>query len=134
MDRVVFGRDSLLRFQLSQNPSNRMAYEYLIAHCLLRKRLDVANEYLRGYRQFGYATMPEHWAEALLLVGPRSPDAAWIRARGISENTLLRAGRLCGAMHAARGERRALAQDAAERLPGSYYVYFLSEGASGARD
>ncbi|HDQ44635.1 MAG TPA: hypothetical protein ENN17_03935 [bacterium] len=70
LDRNRFSRnlDALVRL----NPSNRMAFEYWMALQLLTRNLDAFTERLDHARALGYAVLPGHWEEALLLCLLRS--------------------------------------------------------------
>lgn len=69
--------EQILVHLLNQDPTNRMAFEYLMAHHLLTRDLPkVASTVLR-LRQFGETEVPRHWEEALMLY------AYELRARNI---------------------------------------------------
>jgi hypothetical protein len=52
---------------LRQNPNNRAAFEYLMAHYLLTVNLDAFVHYFQGARSLGYSEIPTHCEEALVL-------------------------------------------------------------------
>lgn len=52
---------------LLQNPKNKMAYEYLMAHSLLSRDLRTFARFLPKYTDFDYHRMPRHFQEALLV-------------------------------------------------------------------
>ncbi|MBN2583712.1 MAG: hypothetical protein JXL80_11655 [Planctomycetes bacterium] len=61
-------RDDLERL-LKSNPNNRMAFEYLVADCLLdhpMRGLPVLVRHLDGFKTLGYKKLPRHVQEALL--------------------------------------------------------------------
>ena len=52
---------------LHQNRTNRMAFEYLMAHYLLTRQLDNFLHYLPAAKAFNYPEIPAHYEEALLV-------------------------------------------------------------------
>jgi hypothetical protein len=52
---------------LSRNKTNKMAFEYLMAHYLLNGQLDKFVENLPRLDDFGYENIPRHYQEAILL-------------------------------------------------------------------
>lgn len=59
--------DQVLIQCLRQNRSNRMAFEYLMAHYLLTRELDSFVRYLPGAKSMSYQEIPTHYEEALLI-------------------------------------------------------------------
>jgi hypothetical protein len=58
--------ESLLLKLLDDNPHNRMAFEYLMAHYMLRGKLEKFVKNLARLNDFGFRRMPRHYEEALL--------------------------------------------------------------------
>jgi len=53
---------------LESNPKNRMAFEYLMAYCMLQRDLEKVKWCMDNYyRNFNYPSIPTHYEEALLL-------------------------------------------------------------------
>jgi hypothetical protein len=48
-------------------PGNRMAFDYLIASCLVSGNIQEAVNYIPRFREAGYERLPKNWAEALIL-------------------------------------------------------------------
>ncbi len=59
--------EPLLRQLLYRNGTNRMAFEYLMAHYLTRLQIDKVIEALPAFELFGYRQLPRHIEEAVLL-------------------------------------------------------------------
>jgi len=59
---------------LEQHPENRMAFEYLMAFYLLDGRLMNLYTVLDRFSKYGYARLPYHVQEAILLLKTLSPD------------------------------------------------------------
>lgn len=60
--------DSMLGLLLRHNPKNRMAFEYLLAHALLRKDLERFMRYYPLGKELGYDHIPLSFQEALIFV------------------------------------------------------------------
>lgn len=58
--------EELLSLCLTQNPGNRMAFEYLMAHYMLARRSEKLAEMTPLLDRLGYRRIPRHWEEALL--------------------------------------------------------------------
>ena len=59
--------ETMLQQCLSENPRNRLAFEYLMAHYLLSQQLDKFQLNLPRLERMGYREVPRHYQEALLL-------------------------------------------------------------------
>jgi len=62
-DRPEAALESLLK----DNKHNRMAFEYLMAYCLLTGELDRFYSNIKGLKDLGYPHLPRHYQEALLI-------------------------------------------------------------------
>lgn len=80
-----------LKLLLRSNPANRMAFEYLMAHYLLKKDLEGFAGQLDKISNFEYSALPKSYEEALLVYRILN-DTANINLGGleISENTMRR--------------------------------------------
>jgi hypothetical protein len=68
-----------LEESVRRNPANRMAFEYLIAACLLNRDLDGIIQHLSGFRERRYPQLPRLVEEAVLIYAAatgRRPDCA----------------------------------------------------------
>jgi len=61
-------KDMMLGILFSQNKENRMAYEYLMAYCLLTKDLQHFMQYIPMGRALNYSVIPTSYQEALIYV------------------------------------------------------------------
>jgi hypothetical protein len=59
--------EPLLRQCLHSNRTNRMAFEYLMAHCLLSREPEKVVNELPRLDELGYTSIPRHYEEAVLL-------------------------------------------------------------------
>lgn len=68
-------QDMMLGILIQQEPTNRMAYEYLMAYYLLNKDLPHFMQHVGRGKAIGYSTMPVSYQEAALYVwGLQSTD------------------------------------------------------------
>lgn len=61
-------KDMMLGVLFSQNKENRMAYEYLMAYCLLTKDLQHFMQYIPLGKSLNYKAIPNSYQEALMYV------------------------------------------------------------------
>ncbi|MDR1259639.1 MAG: DUF6057 family protein [Tannerellaceae bacterium] len=61
-------KDMMLGLLLGQDPSNRPAYEYLMAYCLLTKDMERFSLYYPLGRDIHYRTIPKSYQEALIYI------------------------------------------------------------------
>ena len=73
-----FDLETMLEQLLERNPHNRMAFEYLMARCLLTRQLDRMVANLHRLDDFDYPHLPLHCEEALVIylesTGSQEPD------------------------------------------------------------
>jgi hypothetical protein len=61
-------KDMMLGILLQQSPSNRFAYEYLMAYCLLTKDIEHFYRYYPMGEHIGYRSLPKSYQEALMYI------------------------------------------------------------------
>jgi len=61
-------KDMMLGVLFNQNKENRMAYEYLMAYCLLTKDLQHFMQYIPLGKSLNYKSIPNSYQEALMYV------------------------------------------------------------------
>ncbi len=81
--------EMLLRL-LHNNPHNRVAFDFLMAHYLLNLRHDQILRRVPVLGEFGYDRMPRHMEEAVLMHAKLTGDQLDLRGRQISSATLQR--------------------------------------------
>lgn len=81
--------EMLLRL-LHNNPHNRVAFDFLMAHYLLNLRHDQILRRVPVLGEFGYDRMPRHMEEAVLMHAKLTGDRLDLRDRQISSATLQR--------------------------------------------
>jgi len=124
--------EEFLDLCLDNNPGNRMAFEYLMAHYLLTRQPKNLTENMGLLDRFGCRGIPRHWEEAVLSYTRktgRTPTTFGIRS--ISPETATRFERFLAvaAMYQADPDkmRKALMKDF-----GDTYWFFEMFGRSGA--
>jgi hypothetical protein len=75
-EAVLTGNPSLLQLDvlLQRNPKNKMAFEYMIAYHLLAGNMQDIVNHLPDFKPLGYAELPTHVQEALLIIASQTPN------------------------------------------------------------
>lgn len=120
-----FPTEMLLTESLRTGGTNRMAFEFLIAHLLLNQRVDALLSRLPDFKANGFARLPRHVSEAVLLHQTLHPDspvnlAGWKIPDEISARF--------EQYRSATRERSAAAAALAHRF-GDTFWYFAQSGA-----
>lgn len=89
MLRLKDQQDNVL-LMLQSNPSNRVAYEYMIAWFMLERNLDKVAEEIAGMKSLGYAKIPDHIEEAALYIAAVTGSSSVSDSLKISKSTLQR--------------------------------------------
>lgn len=80
----------LLKALLTSNPTNQMAFEYLMAYDLMELDLKKAGEHLKLLDNFNYARIPRSYEEALLLYQQVARVRVELKGRTIRPETVER--------------------------------------------
>jgi len=111
---------------LESNPKHRMAFEYLMAYCMLERDLKKVKWCMDNYyRNFDYPAIPTHYEEALLLyknVYDSGPD--FFTQYPISSATRDRYDRYMLAVNAARNSKRKFEQF--QKQFGNTFWYYMN--------
>ena len=125
------GMDVELRRLIEANEGNRMALEYLTAHCLLTSDLDGVMACLeRGLAGAHYDGLPTHCAEAIVIQAGPAGRPFEVGGLTVDESTAALGRRASEILAQYRRDRRRLAEAMASAMPGSYFRYFYT-GQSG---
>jgi len=118
--------ESMLLHLLDANRTNQMAFEYLMAHYLLSRRVDRLGAEIRRLNDFGYREIPRHWEEALLILelnkGQAQPD---LQGRGIRAETRARFQEFSAAITRGDFESEAGRLELRRRFGDTYWHYYL---------
>jgi len=109
---------------LKSNPKNRMAFEYMMAYCMLQKDLEKVKWCMDNYyHNFDYPSIPTHYEEALVLYKiaiDKDPDL--FTKYPISDATQERYNRYMQAVNVARGGEHKFEQFR-KRFDNTYWFY-----------
>ncbi len=129
-DHPMTELDTLLKI----NSSNRMAFEYRVAHELLSRKLGGLHTRLASLNRIGYQAIPRHVAEALLglwaVSGKRDMPAAF---KYIRPETMQRFRDFNQALGKYRGDRTMAEINLRQRF-GDTYWYYMFYGPGTAKD
>jgi hypothetical protein len=118
--------DEQMQWLLRHNRHNRMAFEYLMASYLLTKQLERVVELLPRLADFGYAQIPRHYEEALLVYADaKGLDASGIVGRDISERTRRRFERFKRILEQSWYDRSVAFNVLQREFADSYFLYFF---------
>ena len=99
--------DQMLRQCLDANPNNRLAFEYLLAHCLLTSDMDGFGELASRFHEF-YPILPTHVEEGLVVYRQVKGDwPAGLGAHRISAETERRFAQFLATLAQHQNDRRA---------------------------
>lgn len=126
---TVNNEQALLRL-LKENPDNKMAFEFLMAHYLRNVRPDKVVENLQHLERFGYGRIPRHFQEAILVHASRTSGLPPRIEREMAPETRTRASMFSEIVTSSRSREEAM-QRAAEAGLGDSYFFYYSYGKSG---
>ena len=109
---------------LKSNPKNRMAFEYMMAYCMLQKDLEKVKWCMDNYyHNFDYPSIPTHYEEALVLYKIAiDKDPGLFTKYPISDATQERYNRYMQAVNVARGGEHKFEQFR-KRFDNTYWFY-----------
>lgn len=121
---LVLDYEAALLRLLDQNPDNRMAFEFLMAHYLCTARPDKVVENLPRLRRFGYCRIPRHFQEAMLLEAGRSGRFPETGELALDPATLARAKEFFEILKSTPNRERALRKAIEAGFGDSYFCYY----------
>jgi hypothetical protein len=111
---------------VEENPSNRMAFEYLIASLLIQGQIDSLDRHIEGLRALNYQRIPKLFEEALLLhafVTHKDPD---LRGYAISAGTTASINEFFTILYSKYGgQTRDAYDELVNRFGDSFFFYFF---------
>jgi hypothetical protein len=122
--------EGMLTQLLESRPDNRMAYEYLMAYYLLTRNLGKFMVHVGRVADMGYAELPVHYEEALLLYGALAMKDVGLPGYEIRPETADRLKEFLTAVDAYGEDRVGARRALAARYHDSYefYYYFAPQG------
>ncbi len=141
--RKITATGDLYLILLEKNKLNRMAFEYLMAWYLLNGRLEDFIQNLNRLEDFGYADVPRHYAEAVLLYTGITGRIVDLHGRKINMQTVSRFASFMQRTQSYKYHLQNIFKGAANDtgdfdnlsdmynlrdFEGTYYYYYLSVG------
>jgi hypothetical protein len=114
-----------IRQLLTENPRNRMAYEYGVAWLLLSKDLPGFVQLFNTYHNQVESRIPRHYEEAILLAKALNRGTADLGARSISQEAGERFTSFMKALQPFGRDTAAARKSLRKGFGDSYYYYFL---------
>ena len=113
----------LLLNLLDKNRQNRMAFEYLMAWCLLNRQLDKLTQNLDRLNDFDYSEIPRHYEEALLIYTAMTGKQINLGDRQISLESRQRYKDFMETFNRYEGNKQAAFNELAGNYGDSYLFY-----------
>ena len=117
--------EGMLLALLAQEPTNRMAFEYLMADYLLTNRLDKIVEYIARLKGLGYEMVPDHYGEAILLYEDQTKTQVDLHGLKHTPRALQRHQQFNRLIQTYRGRPGALEAALQRELPDSYIRHYF---------
>jgi len=121
-----------LRQLLTENPRNRMAYEYGMAWLLLNKNLAGFVQLFNTYHHGVESRIPRHYEEAILLAQAQNPGAVNLGVRSVSQESRDQFASFMKALQPLGRDMATARKSLRKGFGDSYYYYFFLSG-SGVR-
>jgi hypothetical protein len=111
---------------LMENPKNKMAFEYRVAHELLTCLLGGLPKHLQMLNNFGYTQIPRHLEEALLIFGVMSKKREMPPIfRYIRQETFQRFKDFNQVLAKYNGDRAAAKNELGQKFADTYWYYMF---------
>jgi hypothetical protein len=117
--------EPLLRRLLHDTPDHRLAFEYLMAHYLLKHQRTEVVKGLPLLASLGYTRLPRHYAEAVLVHSLETKALPDTRGWTIDPEVNDRFRQIRTAVQNARGDNQAVFDTLAARYGDTYTFYSL---------
>jgi hypothetical protein len=118
--------EDMLRQLLASNRQNQMAFEYLMAHYLLTGELKKLAREVGQLDDFGYATIPRHVEEALVLGQKLQGLQLELHGRKIQPDTIRHFQSFCDALGGTSGQAPAALLTLAPDFGDTFWYYYYS--------
>jgi hypothetical protein len=123
---AAFPAEGLLVQLLRCNPTNQMAFEYLMTEYLMHGEVDKLVERLGQLDSFKYAAIPRHYEEALLLCQQMKGTPVELPGRSIRPETVERFRRFTEAMNQRVLDTAEARQAFARDFGDTFWYYYLA--------
>lgn len=128
-----FEIEDMLTQLLEKNRQNRMAFEYLMAWCMLTKQLDKFVLNLERLDDFDYRTIPRAYEEAMLVYVNSKRQSVDLHGRRLSSQSQQRFENFNRVMNRHRGNKHAAYGELAAGYANSYFFYYVYAGSGGEK-
>jgi hypothetical protein len=132
-DAVTPSQEEMLLALLARNPGNRMALEYLMAYYLLTKQAGKVACNIGRLEDVGDPTIPEHYAEAVLLYSNATGRPPDLGGRSIGQRTVEQVREAIRLAREYQGDAESLDRALRAGFPNSYCRYFFTGRSGDAR-
>lgn len=120
-----------LRQLLTENPRNRMAYEYGMAWLLLTKDLAGFVQLFNTYHNGVESRIPRHYEEAILLIKAHNVGAVDLGTRSVSQESRDRFASFMKALQPFGRDMAAARKSLRRGFGDTYYYHFFLSGSGG---
>ena len=110
---------------LDASPTNKMAFEYLIAHDLLSRRISRIQTHLPFLAAFHYQVMPRHVEEVLLLFLSSGQQFEFVKSLKIRRETTERFQNFVQILAKHNNDKASAQTDLYEQFSNTYWYYHL---------
>jgi predicted Zn-dependent protease len=115
--------EQLMLNLLGSNPNNRIALEYLAAYYLINGQMKKIEEIVSRFKDAGYAQLPRHIQEAILLIEQRYKEKPDIKGYSINPEVRRRFNKF--KQLSASMNKAAVKQKLLPLFGDTYYFYYL---------
>ncbi|MBN1362283.1 MAG: hypothetical protein JW993_16935 [Sedimentisphaerales bacterium] len=122
---VTSSPERTLRCLLEKNPTNRMAFEYLMAWYLTTRQLPKFVERLGEFKRLGYTALPTHFEEAALIHVNMSKQPLYLGGYGPRADVHQRLEHFMGTMGRYQSNEQAARAEQVKYHAGDYFFYFV---------
>jgi len=117
--------EELLSSLLEVNPHNKLAFEYLMLHCLRARRPDKVAENMYRFADFGYEKIPRHYEEAIMIHLSKIDGSIDSHGWQIDPQTTKTARKFLSAMKSNPPSKPASAGNLAPNYGNTYFFYYM---------
>ena len=116
--------DALMLKLLDRDKNNRMAFEYLMAHCLLTKNLKMFAEQCGRFADFNWGELPRYYQEAIVLAVSHLGLEINLKGRRLADEHGQRHQAFIRKLGAAGSDRLPMAVELQKEYGDSYYYFY----------
>jgi hypothetical protein len=120
-----FAEEPMLSALVEQGGQNRMAFEYLMAWCMLTKQLDRFVQNLARLTEFGYTEIPPLYQEAAVIYAYGTKKPVPLKGLTISPEAQRRIEHFSSVFNRHGRNKDAAFGELARDYAGSYFFYFV---------